>query len=182
MNRLQSLSRRPWLVALLLAACLGGVALIAAGALTLLRDREPEDGPGRNPELADSGQAEGIQIGGVSFATGSGGRLQIRLSKGQEQGDSYELLPVIGGDPLPPEALEQILDRLTPVGVDAEDRQDFQLPEELLPPPRPGQTIDEPFPLPPDLSPPAVPEGPLEVLRFSPEGEIPLAPFLQRDL
>jgi alpha-2-macroglobulin len=178
MNRLQSLSRRPWLVALLLAACLGGVALIAAGALTLLRDREPEDGPGRNPELADSGQAEGIQIGGVSFATGSGGRLQIRLSKGQEQGDSYELLPVIGGDPLPPEALEQILDRLTPVGVDAEDRQDFQLPEELLPPPRPGQTIDEPFPLPPDLSPPAVPEGPLEVLRFSPEGEIPLAPFL----
>jgi alpha-2-macroglobulin len=38
MNRLQSLSRRPWLVALLLAACLGGVALIAAGALTLLRE------------------------------------------------------------------------------------------------------------------------------------------------
>jgi alpha-2-macroglobulin len=39
--------------------------------------------------------------------------------------------------------------------------------------------VTQPFPPPPtDVSPPDVPSGPLEVLRFAPEGEIPAAPFV----
>ncbi len=47
-----------------------------------------------------------------------------------------------------------------------------------LPPPRPGQTIDIPFPPPTAMPPPAVAVGAVEVLRYAPEGDVPLAPNL----
>ena len=49
----------------------------------------------------------------------------------------------------------------------------------ILPPPRPGETIQQAFPPPQEIIQPASSEtGLLEVLRFSPEGEVPIAPFL----
>lgn len=111
--------------------------------------------------------------------TGGEGRLSIRLSKGQEQPDIVEALPVTAGDPLTEDEIQQVLDRLPALVIDADDTQTFRLPDESLPPPRTGETIQESFPPPPGQVPPdAIPSGPLEVQRFAPEGEIPLAPFL----
>ncbi|MFZ4657230.1 MAG: alpha-2-macroglobulin family protein [Caldilineaceae bacterium] len=109
----------------------------------------------------------------------SAGGLQITLSEGSEQPTTAEPLPVAPGEPLAAEAIQPILDRLPPLETEPTDQQDFRLPTELLPPPRPGATITQTFP--PTGTAPATAEvvdGPLEVLRFAPEGEIPIAPFL----
>jgi hypothetical protein len=104
--------------------------------------------------------------------------LKINLSDGQSQPAVLELLPVKPGEPLSLEEINNILLRLPPLATDPDDRQAFKLPEEVLPPPRTGQTIAELFPLPPEETAPEVLAGPLEVLRYSPEGEVPLAPFI----
>jgi len=104
--------------------------------------------------------------------------LTIRLSDGGAEPQSYEPLPVTTGEPLNLEEIENILARLPLLEPLAGDQVDFKLPEEVLPPPRTGETIEEPFPLPPESFAPDVEYGPLEVLRYSPEGEIPIAPFV----
>ena len=109
----------------------------------------------------------------------SAGGLQITLSEGSEQPTVTETLPVAASEPLGAEAIQPILDRLPPLETQPTDQLDFRLPTELLPPPRPGTTITQTFP--PTGTAPAgveVVDGPLEVLRFAPEGEIPIAPFL----
>lgn len=104
--------------------------------------------------------------------------LTIRLSDGGAQPETVEPLPVRPGEPLSLEEINTILLRLPPLATDPDDRQAFRLPEEVLPPPRTGQTIPELFPLEPDETAPEVLAGPLEVLRYSPEGDVPLAPFV----
>ena len=82
------------------------------------------------------------------------------------------------GEPLTQEEIEQILARLPALTPEPGDQTDFHLPGEPMPPPRPGETIQEAFPPPPEpVQPAPVETGPLQVLRFSPEGEIPIAPF-----
>ena len=87
-------------------------------------------------------------------------------------------LPVQSGEPLSLEEIDNILLRLPPLATSPDDWQAFKLPEEVLPPPRTGQTISEPFPLPPEETAPEVAQGALEVLRYSPEGDVPIAPFV----
>ncbi|HEU0177578.1 MAG TPA: alpha-2-macroglobulin family protein [Blastocatellia bacterium] len=82
-------------------------------------------------------------------------------------------------EPLSGEAAENLLKRLPPIKAEGDDQKDFALRDRSLPPPRTGQTIDEAFP-------PAggaeqveqAASGPLEVLRVSPEGDVPIAPHL----
>jgi hypothetical protein len=140
-----------------------------------------------NPVLVDSaasGQtaARGSEAGFGTQGAGEGKDelLFIRMSPGQAQPQAVEPTSVTTGEPLTDEEIERILARLPELAGEPEDQADFKLPEELLPPPRPGETVEEPFPpLPPELPPPdQVAAGPLEVLRFGPEGEIPLAPFV----
>ncbi len=107
------------------------------------------------------------------------GGLQLELSEGVEQAGPVEQIPLAPAEPLSADKTQAILDRLPPLAVEAEDTAEFRLPPESLPPPRPGATVDQPFPPEEDAAPPPAAEtGPLEVLRFAPEGEIPLAPFL----
>jgi hypothetical protein len=112
--------------------------------------------------------------GGVDES--SDGKLVIQLSQGKAEYQEVAFLPPASGEPLSDEEIAQILARLPALPVEPEDRVDSQLPEDSPPPPRTGETIEEPFP-PPEA--PVVPEeveaGPLEVLRYAPEGEIPLA-------
>ena len=73
-----------------------------------------------------------------------------------------------------------MLDRLPPLAVEATDTEEFKLPPQSLPPPTASTIVTETFP-PPAAEPGAAPEvetGALEVLRYAPEGEIPVAPFL----
>ncbi|MEZ4859672.1 MAG: alpha-2-macroglobulin family protein [Caldilineaceae bacterium] len=105
--------------------------------------------------------------------------LQITLSEGAEQPAGVEPLPVAPSEPLTETAVQAILDRLPDLATSPEDQQAFRLPKEVLPPPRPGATITETFPPATGaVSQTEVVSGPLEVLRFAPEGEIPIAPFL----
>jgi len=105
--------------------------------------------------------------------------LQIALSEGTEAPAVVEQPPLAPAEPLDEATLQTLLDRLPPLETATTDQVDFRLPEEVLPPPRPGTTVAESFP--PDeavTAPTEVESGPLEVLRFAPEGEIPIAPFL----
>jgi uncharacterized protein YfaS (alpha-2-macroglobulin family) len=122
---------------------------------------EPTAGPG------DSSVSDDEQPG-----------LTIELSEGQEQPEIVEPLPIATGEPLTNEEIEAILARLPALDIEPGDVLDFRLPEDSLPPPLTGETIDEVFPVLDGGAPEQVVTGPLEVLRYAPEGEIPIAPFV----
>ncbi|MFN2233517.1 MAG: Ig-like domain-containing protein, partial [Anaerolineales bacterium] len=105
--------------------------------------------------------------------------LHVSLSMGQAQARPTEIVPIATGEPLSQEEIADVYARLPALTAEPDDQLDFKLPEVPLPPPRTGETITEQFP-PSTTSvvPQHVEAGPLEVLRFSPEGEIPLAPFV----
>ncbi len=110
--------------------------------------------------------------------TGGAGDLLIRLSEGQPEPEEDEPLPVATGEPLTEEEIEAILARLPDLALEPEDQVEFRFPAESLPPPRTGETLDVLFPPSETIEPEPVVSGPLEVLRYAPEGEIPLAPFV----
>jgi uncharacterized protein YfaS (alpha-2-macroglobulin family) len=106
-------------------------------------------------------------------------KMNIELSEGQPQPDVFATLPPSTGDPLSDEDIARIFARLAALGPASVEQTEFNPPADLLPPPRPGQTIEEQFPPLETAGSPEVDEsGPLEVLRYAPEGEIPIAPFV----
>src|SRR5689334_19745314 len=101
--------------------------------------------------------------------------LQIKLSEGVPVTEAAAAAPRAEAVPLAADDTERVLRRLQPIKMEASDEQDFALREKSLPPPRTGKTISAAFP-PADAREVAVPaSGPLEVVRFAPEGEVPLA-------
>ncbi len=104
--------------------------------------------------------------------------LQIRLSEGVEQPEPRSATQPAAATELSQSETENILKRLPPMTEDASDAQKFALREGSLPPPRTGNTIDVSFPAPATAANETVTSGPLEVLRYSPEGSVPLAPEL----
>ncbi len=103
----------------------------------------------------------------------------INLSEGKSDYLAPEEATVVVGEPLSEEEIAAILSRLPDLPSDQSLQEEFNIPPEVLPPPRPGDTIEQPFPV--VESPSEIPEdtsGPLEVLRYSPEGEIQMAPFI----
>ncbi len=146
--------------------------------LGLIAGCSQQTGPVRSLEGAAMTHTE-IRIQTEPDDQGDGGGLQIRLSEGGEPSGEIPSIPSAVATPLPEPEIRQILDRLPPLPVEAEDEQPFALPEESLPPPRVGETIQEPFPPPVTAEGPEQPAvGPLEVVRYAPEGEVPLAPYL----
>ncbi|PKN92309.1 MAG: hypothetical protein CVU44_14300 [Chloroflexi bacterium HGW-Chloroflexi-6] len=171
-NALNKLFRSRWLflpLAVLVLACIGTiVALIWAAPPGIVL-------PGRStpvPIAVDPGEPGVLEQGEPAT-------MSIELSEGQEPAQGFESLPPASGEPLTEEEIEQIFARLAPLGPAAAQQVDFNPPADLLPPPRPGETIKDSFPLNETAVTPEVGEsGPLEVLRFAPEGEIPIAPFI----
>jgi uncharacterized protein YfaS (alpha-2-macroglobulin family) len=105
--------------------------------------------------------------------------LGVGLSPGQAQLQPVQTFQLADGVPLSPEEIALIFSRLPALLLAPGDQTDFHLPSEILPPPRPGNTIKEPFPpLETGRTPGTVEAGPLQILRFAPEGEIPIAPFV----
>ena len=102
----------------------------------------------------------------------------LQLSQGQAVAAPPEPTTVVEGEALAAEELAAIVDRLPDWIVDDADREPFNWPLQTSPPPRTGVLIDVPFP-PADITPPPdVPTGPLEVLRFQPEGDVSIAPYI----
>ncbi|MGB2954458.1 MAG: alpha-2-macroglobulin family protein [Anaerolineales bacterium] len=105
--------------------------------------------------------------------------LSIRLSDGQSIPSVIERLVPVLGESLTQDEIDDILARLTPWVVDQGLEVDFRLPEAVLPPPLTGDTIPETFPTSTELEGPRPVYGKeLEVLRFAPEGDVAIAPFI----
>ncbi len=105
--------------------------------------------------------------------------LQFRLSQGAGQPEARTNVPVAEAARLTDAEVQSVFKRLPPIKAEGGDQQDFALRDKSLPPPRTGRTVNVSFP---SSEPVPTPDqraaGPLEVLRFSPEGEVPLAPQL----
>ena len=104
----------------------------------------------------------------------------ISLSEGREQPQAFIPLPLVDGDTLTEEEVSQIVSRLPDLPVEELDQTDSNLAQEPIPPPRTGETITSTFPPAATEVPPveAGEVGPLQVVRYSPEGEISIAPFI----
>lgn len=103
----------------------------------------------------------------------------FRLSEGKASPSIAIPLPVLTGEPLTEEEIQEILARLPQLTPEPDDQAVFSKPEVSIPPPLTGNTIDEAFPAPePGTAPDEVDAGPLTVIRHAPHGEIPTAPFI----
>ncbi len=103
----------------------------------------------------------------------------VTLSEGQSAPETVSPLPTAQGIPLNEAEVQAILDRLPTLPPAAEQQEPFKLAGDPIPPPRSGEIIPQTFPPQGEAVPgPEVESGPLQVLRYSPEGEIPVAPFI----
>jgi alpha-2-macroglobulin len=117
-------------------------------------------------------QAPGTDTGGT---TG----LSLRLSEGAQESTAAAPVPTAPAVPLTDQQLQAVLQRLPAPQAGPGDQTGFNRPAQSLPAPRPGTTITETFPPPAGPEPGSAPAGgPLEVVRHSPDGEVPLAPYL----
>jgi alpha-2-macroglobulin len=100
--------------------------------------------------------------------------LQIRLSEGSPAAESVAPSVTTPAERLSEADTQRILRRLRPIKQDPADEQSFSIRDRSLPPPQPGKTVTDLFPSPERPAVPDVNSGPLEVLRFSPEGDVAL--------
>jgi len=131
------------------------------------------------PIPVDQTENSTVEQGGPAMNGDGGSGLSILLSDGQEVPSVIERLVPVRGLPLTEEEIESILARLAPWVEDQGLEVDFRLPEQILRPPLTGNTIPDTFPSSIDLSKPQPVFGEeLEVLRYAPDGEVAIAPFI----
>ncbi|HWO18581.1 MAG TPA: DUF6049 family protein, partial [Kofleriaceae bacterium] len=107
--------------------------------------------------------------------------LELRVSEGKQGPPAYDRAKLAPAKPLPAADAQALLARAAPIAKAATDQQAFALRPASQPPPRTGQTITAAFPPPPSLQkPPAASDAgkDLRVLRWMPEGQVPLVPEL----
>jgi uncharacterized protein YfaS (alpha-2-macroglobulin family) len=106
--------------------------------------------------------------------------LHFRLSNGEEGAETREVKPQIKTDPLSESETSNLLKRIPPIKEDPLDKTDFARRAGSLPAPKTGKQIPVKFPAPDQTNPLNVDQSnqDLKVVRFSPEGEVPLAPDL----
>ena len=113
--------------------------------------------------------------------------LQFRLSEGVEGAETREVQPQVKADPLSEGETSNLLKRIPPIKEQTDDKTDFAKRAGSLPPPKTGKIVNVKFPSDEGRGTPKVnSDNALEVVRYSPEGEISLAPdlsvtFSQRD-
>lgn len=141
-------------------------------------DDDDADSPATTvPTTAAPDDTPDVNIEGVAAAEPAA-QLGLRLSEGSPSDDAPAAVDVVDGTPIDPADVQAIIDRLPAWDVPATDRSEFELPAQSLPPPLVGDTVDGVFPPPGDDTSPEPDDGPLEVVRFQPEGDVDLAPFL----
>src|SRR4051812_31443316 len=105
--------------------------------------------------------------------------LTFRLSEGVAGAEDREKPAPASTDPLAQAEADRILKRLPGIKADDSDQTDFAKRSGSLPAPKTGRQIPVKFPSDEDRGTPKVSPGTsLDVLRYSPEGEIKLAPDL----
>jgi len=155
---------------------LGIVILVVASGIVLLAKRFQ---PGNSKPGDTNVIPVAVDTNQPSTGTPDKFGIDIGLSDGQSQPQNVTPLPLATGEPLSLDKIGSILARLPALLSGSGEQTEFNLPSEILPPPRPGNTIKESFPpLETGPTPAGEEAGPLQVLRFAPEGEIPIAPFV----
>ncbi|MCB9792759.1 MAG: hypothetical protein H6741_08510 [Alphaproteobacteria bacterium] len=86
--------------------------------------------------------------------------------------------PLATPSPLGEPEQAKLLRRVPALEQQDGDVQAFAKREDSKPPPRTGADVKLPFPAPEDAEAPMVESGPLEVVRWAPEGEVPIVPRL----
>ncbi|MEZ5296333.1 MAG: hypothetical protein R2697_08720 [Ilumatobacteraceae bacterium] len=121
-----------------------------------------------------------VTIEGQPTESGDDVELGVRLSDGTAGGDDADpSTPVAEGTALDQTQIDAIVDQLPEWSVPDTDQVDFLRPATSLEPPTIATTVDGTFPPADDGGGPTdVPDGPLEVLRYQPDGEVDIAPFV----
>ncbi|HEY0461436.1 MAG TPA: alpha-2-macroglobulin family protein [Pyrinomonadaceae bacterium] len=106
--------------------------------------------------------------------------LQFRLSEGEEGAEKREKQPLAETNPLSEGDTNSLLKRIPEIKSEQDDQKDFNKRAGTLPAPKTGQMIPVKFPAAEQINPNITDQAkiPLEVIRFSPEGEVPVAPDL----
>ncbi len=123
--------------------------------------------------------ARSFMEGEVMNGQSHDGALVFRLSEGDDRRAMPRRIAPAAGDPLSAQESATILSRLAPLAGTESDVQAFALRDSSLPAPLTGKSVETQFP-PAGAESAAGPGAsgeadPLKVLRFSPEGEVPLA-------
>ena len=131
---------------------------------------------GQGNSDADTGSSGSLAFGGEASASA----LRVSLSQGSanEADRNVDATTLVEGERLGEARIGEIIDRLPEWVQDGTNAEDFNRPVESLRPPRTGTTINNEFPAGTDTPPSNIDLGPLEVLRFQPEGPVGLAPFI----
>ncbi len=158
---------------------IGALALAIGGGYWLVRQLTR---PPATPVVIPSNTTQNTSSSGQAAGNSTGPNISINLSEGKPSTalNVSASLPQIGGEPLSPDEIRAILDRLQPLQPGETDQVDFKLPGDPIPPPQPGSTLSQPFPVlsGTNASTPTVSSGPLQVLRYAPQGEVGVAPFI----
>jgi alpha-2-macroglobulin len=107
--------------------------------------------------------------------------LDLRLSNGKRGPDPVDRASLPPTKKLAEAEVAALFARARAIAAEGDDKKDFAMRPKSLPPPRTGQTLKGSFPPPASslLPPPSNDVGKdLEVLRYMPEGSVPLAPEL----
>ena len=105
--------------------------------------------------------------------------LQFRLSEGEAGAETREKQLPAKTDPLSENEMSSLLKRIPPIKEQTDDKTDFAKRLGTLPAPKTGKMIPVKFPAGDERGTPKINTGnTLEVIRFSPEGEVNLAPDL----
>lgn len=137
-----------------------------------------EDPSGSDTTSTTEGQAMTVRTDGGEPTSET--VVTIDLSETTERpADDLNSSRTVSGDALGDPARDSLLDRLDAIEIAAGDQVEYARPTDTRPPPRPLTIVDAAFPpAPSDASAPEPAAGPLEVLRFQPEGEVDTAPFI----
>src|SRR5215831_17805548 len=107
--------------------------------------------------------------------------LDLKLTEGKQGAPAYDRAKLASAAKISEADAQSLLSRSKPIQTDAQDQKTFALRPASQPAPRPGNTIHESFPPPPSsLLPPVADNSKkgLEVVRWMPEGQVPIAPEL----
>ncbi len=105
--------------------------------------------------------------------------MRFRLSEGTNQPEVHRATNPVPATTLSNVETEAVLKRLPPIESETSDETDFAKRPQSLPPPRTGVTVMQPFPAANEMTrPDSTATGTLEVIRHSPEGDVPIAPSL----
>lgn len=101
--------------------------------------------------------------------------LEFRLSEGQEGAENRQVTPPVKTDPLSDGETSALIKRLPPIKEEKDDKLDFKKRAGTLPAPKTGKVVPVKFPADEQRTNPNLGDAkiPLEVLRYSPQGNVP---------